>query len=58
MLRALRDGKPLTPALLTSAGLRPLSQAAGGAAGGSGAGPEEDEEEDGEEDDEDGEFDD
>jgi hypothetical protein len=53
LLRALRDGKPLSPDLLLSAGLRPLSPlfARGGEAGKgvtvveAGAGAEEEEEE-------------
>lgn len=47
LLRALRDGRALTPALLSSAGLRPLSPLPSSRAVGA-----DEEEEDGEEDDE------
>ncbi len=45
LLRALRDGRPLTPNLLVPAGLRPLSPSVFARAGPAAAGAEEEEEE-------------
>jgi len=49
LLRALRDGRPLTPNLLVPAGLRPLSPSVFARAGPAAAGAEEEEEEEEEE---------